>query len=132
VTSLVATDNIGPENLAEFAHFSNGRLPQVPTTMITRMLVDPARRLDNDVALYFFKVQVPGPRRTVLNGRLLVIPKRIVKLSDVPSATSFLAGGAIYRTGYCTTAWVEGDFVYVCCLSGKNELDRLMPHSAAI
>lgn len=129
VASLVATDNIGPEHLAEFTHFGNGRLPQFPATMITRMLVDPARRLENDVALYFFKVT--GPRRTVLNGRLLVIPKRLVKLSDVPTAASFLAGPTTYKTGYCTTAWVEGDFVYVCCLSGENELHRLMPRGAA-
>ena len=69
------------------------------------LLVDPARRLENDVALYFFKV--PGPRRAVLNGRLLVIPTRLVKLSDVPTATSFLAGPTTYKTGYCTTAWVD-------------------------
>ena len=32
---------------------------------------------------------------------------------------------------HSTTAWVEGDFVYVCCLSGENELHRLMPRGAA-
>lgn len=130
MASLVATDNIGPENLAEFTHFGNGWLPHVPSTMITRMLVDPPRRLENDVALYFFKV--PGARRTtILNGRLLVIPKRLVNLSDVPTAASFLAGPTVYKAGYCTTAWVEGEFVYVCCLSGENELPRLIPRGAA-
>ena len=95
--------------------------------MLTRRLGLPAHRLENmEVAVYFFTLS--GPRRTVLQGRLAVIPKRLVKPNEVPSAASFLAGPPTYKPGFCATAWVEGEFVYICCLSGGEDgLHRLVP-----
>jgi hypothetical protein len=115
VTSLVSTAELEPAQLGEFARFRNGLAPKAPDTMITPPLVQPPRRLGDDVAVYFFTIPL---RRVTLAGRLVVIPINRVKPDDIPSATSFTEGLITYKAGFCTTAWVEGDFVYVCCLSG--------------
>jgi hypothetical protein len=122
ITGLMATADIKPASLAEFTTFAAGLAPQSPKTMFTGLLVRPPRRLGElEAAIYFFKL---GHR----DGRLAVIPKRFVKARDLPLATSLLSGSISYRSGFCTTTWVEGDFVYVCCLSlsgGENGLDSL-------
>jgi len=128
VINRLATNDISPVHLAEFTQFAGGVAPKVPGTMVTRRLGLPARRLGNmEVAVYFFTLS--GPRRTILQGRLAVIPKRLVKPNEVPSAASFLAGPPMYKPGFCATAWGEGEFVYICCLSGgEDALRRLVPH----
>ncbi len=121
------TDNaLNPADLPAFTEFAGGLAPVVPATMMTGRLGLPARRLgDSDVAVYFFTL--PVRRGPSLVGRLVVVPKRFVKGNQIPTATSFLAGTA-YKAGFCTTSWVEGDFVYVCCLSGGEAgMKALLP-----
>ena len=109
-----------PAKLAEFTTFAGGLAPQPPRTMLTGLVDRPPRRLgDFEAAIYFFKL---GGR----DGRLAVIPRRFVKAGGLPTATSLLSGSILSRPGFFTTAWVEGDFVYVCCLSGgENALHKL-------
>jgi hypothetical protein len=122
IAGLMATDGIDPAKLAEFTTFAGGLAPQPPRTMLTGLVVSPPRRPGKfEAAIYFFKL---GGR----DGRLAVIPRRFVKAGGLPLATSLLSGSISYRSGFCTTAWVEGDFVYVCCLSlsgGEPELHKL-------
>jgi hypothetical protein len=122
ITGLMATDGINPANLTEFSTFAGGLAPQLPRTM--RPLAGPPRRLGRfEAAVFFFKLGE-------LDGRLAVVPRRFVKASDLPSATSLLSGFISYRPGgFCTTAWVEGDFVYVCCLSGAGLHQLAQPRS---
>lgn len=126
ITGVMATDGIDPANLAVFKTFTGGEAPQPPATMLTSRLVSPPRRLGNlDAAVYFFTL--PG-RGGPLDGRLAVIPRRFVQSAKLPSATSFQSGTIAYPPGFCTTAWVEGKFVYVCCLSGSGSgLHQLVP-----
>ncbi|MGE5191118.1 MAG: hypothetical protein ACM3U2_01365 [Deltaproteobacteria bacterium] len=130
VAAELATSDIRPANLAAFTRFANGLAPKVPDTMKSDRLVLPPRRLyELDVAVYFFPLS--SRRGAPLDGRLAVIPKRRVVAGKVPQATSFLAPPphvTYYKNGFCVTAWVEGDFVYICCLrGGENELYRLLP-----
>ncbi len=119
ITGLMTTAGVDPTNLAEFKTFAGGLVPQSPKTMFTGLLVRPPRRLGElEAAIYFFKV---GNRE----GRLAVIPRRFVKAGDLPLATSLLSATISYRPGFCMKAWVEGNFVYVCCLSGGEGLDML-------
>lgn len=115
IVGEVAVNPINPADFPEFSHFAGGLVPTLPATMNTDYLALPMRLHDKDVAVYFFTV--PVRRGPPLAGRLVVVPKRVIKGTQVPAAASFLAGTA-YKAGFCTTAWVEGDFVYVCCLSG--------------
>jgi hypothetical protein len=126
VTNLLVINDLDPSHLPELTQFANGLAPKVPATMITRGLGLPRRLGNMDVAVYFFTLR--NRRGAALAGRLAVIPKRLVKLDDVPTAASFLAGPPEYKPGFCTTAWIEGDFVYVCCLAGgESELHLLIP-----
>jgi hypothetical protein len=112
ITGLMTKAGIDPAHLAEFTTFATGLAPQPPKTMLTGRLVPPPRRLGRfEAAIYFFKVGG-------LDGRLAIIPRRFVKAGGLPSATSLQSGSISYQPGFCTKAWVEGDFVYVCCLSG--------------
>jgi hypothetical protein len=116
------------DDLAEFRRFAGGPTLQLPATMQTEPLRDRARRLEKlEVAIYFFTV--PGPRKTTLQGRLAVIPRKRVAPRELPLASSFLGGPtSYYQGGYCVSSWVEGQFVYVCCLRGvEADLHRLLP-----
>jgi hypothetical protein len=122
ITGLMTTAGIDPANLPEFTTFTGGLAPQPPGTMRTGLVVSPPRRLGKfEAAIYFFKL---GGR----DGRLAVVPRRFVKAGGLPTATSLLSGSTSYWPGFCTTAWVEGNFVYICCLSrsgGEPELHKL-------
>jgi hypothetical protein len=116
----------------EFVRFARGPALRLPATMITQPLALAPRKLDTlDVAVYFFTL--PGRGKTTLAGRLAVIPKRYVNPRDLPLSTSFLVGATPeYRNGFCITSWVEGEFVYVLCLTGsEDELHRLVPNRSA-
>ncbi len=131
IAGRVAVSGLDPEQMAEFAkfydwRFAKGLVPQPPTTMRTQRLAVPPRRFSDqpNVAVYFFTLT--SRKGTSLEGRLVVVPRRFLKANEVPLATSFLGAPVTYRIGFFTTAWVEGDFAYVCCLSGsENELRRL-------
>jgi hypothetical protein len=124
ITALMATAEIDPANLAEFTTFRGGLSPQTPRTMITIPLETSPRRLGNyEAAIYFFKLD---GRQGKIDGRLAVVPRHFVNARDVPSATAF-PGPFTYHAQFRSTAWAEGKFVYVCCLSGgKDELDWLV------
>jgi hypothetical protein len=120
VVEHVLTDPTAPDQLPVFTSFS-GSLPlRLPATMDSPKFVGPSRQLpDHDVAIYFFSLRKVA-------GRLIVIPRRSVR-DGLPIATSF-PGAIAYRRGYRTTAWVEGEFVYVCCLSdGPVDFHPLQP-----
>jgi hypothetical protein len=130
IAERLATDEISPDDFTELTRFAGNMAPKVPETMKSNRLVLPPRRLDKlDVAVYFFAFARGGP----VDGRLAVIPKRLVVAGEIPQVTSFLAPPRLvtYKGGYCITAWTEGEFVYVCCLkAGKNKLEGLVPNSA--
>ena len=90
-----------------------GGFVQPPATMSTKHLVQPPHSL-NKAAVY--EISLTSRH---LRGRLIVVPLALVK--DPPRATGFLGGSITYRTGYLTTAWTEGKFAYLCCVSGQNE-----------
>src|SRR5205085_376362 len=108
-----------------------GGLPVQPPKTISKALpfIQPIRRLadprlgDQEIAVYFFTL---APRRGgKFEGRLVIVPAAQVK--DVPAATSF-PELTLYRQDYCTAAWVEGKFVYLCCIrGGEHELLLLRP-----
>ncbi len=128
VAEMLATVDIGPDGMAEFARFADGSVLKVPATMKSSRLIHPPRQLgDLDVAVCFFPLS--GRRKAPLDGRLAVIPIQRVVAREIPQAVSFPSPPApIYTTGgFCYTTWVEGDFVYVCCLKGgEDELRRLI------
>lgn len=115
-------------NLQPFETFSDGRGSQIPTTMETLALTSPVRVMfeGEPVAVYLLSLPVRG-RSPAVTGFLLAVP--VSRVVDVPAAEAFLAAGPNYRRlGYCSTAWVEGDFAYLCCVSGgENNLRRLLP-----
>jgi len=130
IAAELVKDDFRPDQIPELTKFANGADVRLPSTMNTRRLdlALPIRRLHAlDVAVYFFTVS--GRNKTMLEGRLAVIPKRDVDPRYLPLATSYLAGPLPeYKGRYCVTSWVEGEFVYVLCLKGaSNELDRLVP-----
>jgi hypothetical protein len=134
VADRLAKDDVDSDHWPEFVRFARGPALRLPTTMITQSLQLPARKLETlDVAVYFFTLRVRG--KTMLNGRLAVIPKRYVNPRDLPQPTSYLGDpiSTYYRNGFCVTSWVEGDFVYVLCLTGsEHELHRLVPNRTAV
>jgi len=101
----------------------------LPRSMSTRYLVNAARRVALerlDVELYLF--EVPRGRQS-LPALLAVLPAGQVR--DAPAATRFLAAGPTYWGGYCTTAWREGDNLFVVCVLGNaSDLKRLLPRDA--
>ncbi len=130
VIAQLANSEIDPALLPVFIEFYGGLAPKPPVTMETGWLTLPPRRLQNmDVAVYFFTFR--GQDRKSHEGRLAVIPKRLVQPSDLPTMPSFGAGPPMYKGRFCVTAWVEGDFVYVCILSG-NEWKTLAKQPVAI
>jgi hypothetical protein len=112
-----------PGATAKFTAFRNGAPVKKPGTMITVDLTGSPRQLGNqDVAMYYFTIRNSAGK--LVQGRLVVLPKALV--IDPPTATAFLAGPIRYNAADCTTAWVEGPYVYVCCVSGgKDLLDKL-------
>jgi hypothetical protein len=127
VVQLVLADGHDLLDLPAFTSFSREVPLALPATMDTRWLVTPPRQPSGqDAAVYRFSVNLAGRK---LKGCLIVIPRRFVR-DGLPVATSFpsFPGQAVYKHGYCTTSWVEGEFVYVCCLSGgEDDLLRLAP-----
>jgi hypothetical protein len=112
--------------VADFLAFRNGQQVQPPDTMITADLKGAPQQLgDRDVAVYFFTIR-DGSR--TFEARLIVIPRASVV--DPPTATSFQPGQFRYRGAYCATAWVEGEFVYVCCVKGGEGLLHKLQHRA--
>lgn len=121
IVQAVLAGNVTPEQFPDFTKFVDSAPLQLPATMDSRGLSRVLLRqvADYDAAVYFFSVGG-------LDGRLIVIPRRSVK-DGLPGATKFREQTA-YILPFCTTAWVEGDFVYVCCLrGGENEFRRLQP-----
>jgi hypothetical protein len=86
----------------------------------------PRQLVDRDVAVYFFTVHDSADRSVL--ARLIVIPKS--EVIDPPTATSFLAVPPLYKSAYCTTAWVEGPLVYVCCVNAGEDVLRTLQHRA--
>ena len=119
IAGSVLSGAIKSDELPEFTQFTGGLALRAPATMMAPRGMPPARRLvdsqlgDREVAIYFFTFR--GPRGRMLTGRLAVVPAASVK--DVPAALSF-PGPTLYKSGFCTTAWVEGGFVYLCCVNG--------------
>ena len=129
IVDRATSNDIDPKTLAAFTRFRNGLAVEAPGSMMTRWLVDPPRRLgDSGIAVFFF--EVPRPDGATLKGRLLIVPKSFVKAGDVPTAARFLSGPTQYIRGFQTTAWVEGKFVYVCCLAENASGLRLLQPAA--
>jgi len=129
-------DGLDPDELGPFVRFANGAAAELPTTMDTRPLRREPRRLPGaeigaktDVAVYFFTVS-SSPGRPPYQGRLAVVPVRSV--INPPGSARFLGVQPIYRGAFVTSAWVEGNFVYLCCLENAQSLERLQPQSSAI
>lgn len=106
-------------DLPAFAQFKGGLGVQFPKTMKTPSVMQSLRRLvgpplgEREIAVYFFMHS--NDRGGKFPGRLVVVPAALVK--DLPGASSF-PGQTLYRQGFCTAAWVEGNFVYLCCVEG--------------
>jgi hypothetical protein len=130
VIEQVANRDIDPTVLPAFTRFADGRALKAPVTMETRPLTRPPCRLQNlDVAVYFFTLRDRSGKK--VQGRLAVIPKQLVDATDLPAASSFHTGVTTYtKTGFCIRSWVEGDVVYICCLS-DNEFDLLKKQPVA-
>jgi hypothetical protein len=121
--------------LPELAQFKGGLDVQFPKTIRkeARHLMQPFRRLvdsqlgDREIAISFFTLS--DGKRGEFAGLLVVVPAAAVK--DVPTASSFPVQ-TLYRGVFCTTAWTEGKFVYLCCVhGGSRELHLLRPRSEA-
>jgi hypothetical protein len=127
VVHLVLADGNDLQDLPAFTSFSPVVPLVLPATMDTGRLMTPPRQpAGQDAAVYPFSMSVEGRK---LKGCLIVIPRRSVH-EGLPVATSFpsFPGSTVYKYGFCTTAWVEGEFVYVCCLrGGEDKLLRLAP-----
>lgn len=114
------------ENLSQFTAFHSGLAAPLPRTMrITdrlRSVRPKSFEIDGEIAaVYFFSI---GTKRGNLAARLIVLPKSAVKS---PPPEGFLRGGEKYVGTFSTTAWTEGEFVYLCCIQGgQNELERLL------
>lgn len=102
----------------------------LPTTMITRSIASgPYRLPDSDAAVYFFSVSTA--QGASIEARLLVV--RVSHLRNAPTARTFMGGPANYWQGYCTTAWAEGEWSYLCCVKGgQNGLRWLRPTNSPI
>ena len=116
VTKLAIDAN--PAAMSAIFTFSNGVVPKKPGTMSTDILKSAPLQLGElDVAVFFFTIRGSGGKS--YEGRLVVMP--LASVSDVPSATSFPALPVSYKPPFATTAWVEGDRVYVCCVKNGGE-----------
>ena len=129
IAACALSEEIKPDELSDLTQFKGGLALQAPKTMTALPWTQPVRRLvdpqlgDREVAVYFFTVARRHGGK--FKGRLVIIPAASVK--DVPTALSF-PGPSTYRQDYCTTAWVEGQFVYLCCVRGSEvELHLLRP-----
>jgi hypothetical protein len=131
IAGYALSEHLVADDLPVFAQFSGGRAAQLPKTTGKFSDLAPFRRLvdpqlaDREVAIYFFTLVDRNRRKYA--GRLVMIPLSLVK--DPPAATTFSGGTTVYTRGYCTTAWVEDGFVYVCCIQegGEGELHLLRP-----
>jgi hypothetical protein len=119
-------------DLPAFAQFKGGLGVPFPKTMSTPSRMQSLRQLvatrlgEREIAVYFFMHGKGGK----FPGRLVVVPAALVK--DLPAASSF-PGQPEYRQGFCTAAWVEGNFVYLCCVEGGERellLLRIAPDAA--
>ena len=103
-----------------FAEFQNGLKVRRPETMLTSPLTEQPHQLrERDVAIYFFHLY--DRTRRPVEGRLIVLPKSA--LVENLTATTFQSGlvpsgGVPYRA----SVWVEKDYVYLCYLSGGDDL----------
>lgn len=132
IAQYALSEDLNPKDLPEFTKFEGGQAVQPAKTM-TPLRMHPLRRLvdpnlgGREIAVYFFSF--PRPRGGKFEGRLIVVRAAAVK--DLPAALSF-PGLTEYKLGYCTTAWVEGNFLYLCCVrGGEDELHSLRPSRAA-
>jgi hypothetical protein len=124
---------INPNKLPVLTQFKGGLNVELPKTTSPFSRLQPFQRLvdaqlgDREIAVYFFTLA--GRKGGKFAGRLIAVPASSVK--DLPVASSF-PGRTDYKYGYCMTAWVEGKFVYVCCVfhGGEDELFRLRPATA--
>ena len=128
------TNGLDPNELGAFTQFDDGAWAKLPETMDTRDVAPEPRRLPGgqiaartDVAVYFFTLS--DPRRATYQGRLAVVPKGCVM--NPPKETRF-GESAVYRGAVVTSTWIEGKFVYVCCLDSAHSLERLRPRNSAI
>jgi hypothetical protein len=116
-----------PGGMVGFQVFRNGVAVKKPDSMVTSSLKSAPQPLgDHDIAVYFFTVR-DGDGRT-FEGKLIVIPVALMK--DPPTATSFLGLPTSYHGAYCTTAWVEGPRVYICCVKGEDRILRNLQHQS--
>jgi hypothetical protein len=129
ITGYALADGLQADDLPPLTQFRKGLAVQVPKTMTKLSYESPFRRLvdpqlaDREIAVYFFPLSGRNGRK--IAGRLVVIPAAFVK--DLPAATSF-PGETVYSKGFCTTSWVEGKFMYLCCVQGsEDDLLRLRP-----
>lgn len=122
----------GAGGLPPFTSFSDGSAPQSPATMNGLSLASPPKLVSfggKSTAVYQVALRA-HEGHPAANGFLIVVP--VANVIDLPAATSFLGGGPNYRyPGHCATAWVEGNFVYVCCVKGvEANLKSLVPSQA--
>lgn len=117
IAGYALSDGLTADDLPAIGQFQGGLAVQLPKTMqkLSRMpafrqLVDPQLG-ERQIAIYFFTI---AGRK----GRLAVIPAALVK--DLPVATSF-PGVPLYIGRYWTTAWVEGNVMYLCCVEGGDD-----------
>jgi hypothetical protein len=135
ITGYALADGLQADNLPILAQFRGGLAVQIPKTMMKLSYGPPFRRLvdpqlaNREIAVYFFTFRHKDRK---FAGRLAVIPAALVK--DLPAAMSFPTGQPVYSKGFCTTSWVEGKFVYLCCVQGSEDDLRLLSpetHQAA-
>jgi hypothetical protein len=128
-----ALDGVKPAaDLPVLTQFKGGLAVQLPSTIQKLSRSQPWQRLvdprlgDREIAITYFTLS--DGKRGKFDGLLVVIPAAAVK--DLPAASSFAfaAGQPLYRGLYCTAAWTEGKFVYLCCVrGGERELKLLLP-----
>lgn len=127
IAEFALSTGINPAALPELTQFQGGLVVQLPKTTRELSRSKPVQQLsdpqvgEREIGIYFFTL--PGRKGVKIAGRLVVVPASSVK--DLPLASSF-PGEILYKYGFCTTAWVEGKFVYLCCVrGGEGELLRL-------
>jgi hypothetical protein len=91
----------------------------LPETMNTRVLVGPPRLFGDHqprIHIYIFTMRRNG---RLVEGRLLAVPVAILR--NPPIVSGFLTQPAAYREhGFCSSAWVEGRYAYVCLVRGSE------------